>query len=120
MAYNLHIAKTYNVEWQQSIFFIRWNQFREIFNTLSEDVFKDESCYVCLDDNFDYIELKKEMVIKIKEHIDKNIEKTFIFDTTKDDWHAFKEISYQQLSELFGNILTEADPTNEYIIISYF
>jgi patatin-like phospholipase/acyl hydrolase len=126
MSETLHIASRHNIIWERVTYpsldyFIPLEQLAEAYNTISEKVIDIEWRF---DDETKDIELLKADIIKIKKYIDdclvKNKNKKFYFRTTKHLYDALKNVSYQELSELFGVLLTKSDPNNEYIVISYF
>ena len=126
MSETLHIASRHNIIWERVIYpsltnFLRLEELAEVYNIISEKVIDIEWRFY--DDNKD-IELLRSDIIKIKKYIDdclvKNKNKKFYFHTTKHLPLSLYSISYQELSELFGVLLTKSDPNNEYIVISYF
>ena len=126
MSETLHIASRHNIIWEKVTYpsldyFIPLVQLAEAYNTISEKIIDIEWRF---DDENKDIELLRSDIIKIKKYIDdclvKNKNKKFYFRTTKHLYYALKNVSYQELSELFGVLISQSDPNNEYIVISYF
>ena len=126
MSETLHVASRHNIIWEKVTYpsldyFIPLEQLAEVYNTISDKI-------IDIEWGFDYekenIELLRSDIIKIKKYIDdclvKNNKKKFVFHKTKHLFLPLYSISYQELSELFGVLISQSDPNNEYIVISYF
>jgi hypothetical protein len=126
MSSTLHIASRHNIIWEKVIYsslinFLHIEELAEVYNTISAKIIDIEWGF---DDEKENIELLRSDIIKIKKYIDdclvKNNKKKFVFHKTKHLPFALDDISYQELSELFGVLISQSDPNNEYIVISYF
>lgn len=126
MSETLHIASRHNIIWEKVIYpsltcLLRLEELAEVYNTISDKIIN--IIWRFNDDDKD-IELLRSDIIKIKKYIDdcliKNNKKKFVFHKTKHLPLALDNISYQELSELFGVLISQSDPNNEYIVISYF